>query len=369
MQVSPITAAKIKLKKHKRKTKYKNVNQAPGKVVYVGDKKKAAASFDIIVYDDEENERYQTNKIEAIFERWEDDKMTWINVRGLNDTQAVEALGKRFGLHPLVLEDIVDTHQRPKFDEYPKYLFLVAKMLYLSDDDDITYSNEHLSIVVGPNYVLTFQESEKDVFERLRERIQNGLGLRSSKSDYLMYTLLDAVVDNYYLVIESLGGRIESLENCIFLGKADEEDIVQDIQNLRPEIIQMRRAVNPLRDMTSHLENSTHDLITLKTYNYLRDLHDHSLQVTETVEIYREMTGNLMDMYISTISNKMNEVMKVLTIMASIFIPLTFIAGIYGMNFDYMPELHLRYGYFYVWGFMILLILLMLWYFKRKKWL
>ncbi len=356
----------MKLNILRKKEELDNINQAPGKMVYVGEKKKRVTTYDVINYNVDIQSRHKTVDLAELLAHWQADKITWINVNGLSDSKAIETLGHHFELHALVLEDIMNTEQRPKVEEYDQYLFLVMKMLYMQDGE---YTNEHISMVVGADYVLTFQESENDVFDKLRERIKSGLGLvRTAKSDYLMYAMMDAIVDNYFAVIETLGIRIQQLENSIFVGKADDA-IVLDIQRLRPEIIQIRRAVYPLKDMAGYLEKSRHKLITTKTYNYLRDLHDHSIQVSEDVEIYREMTASLMGMYNSTQSNKMNEVMKVLTIMASIFIPLTFITGIYGMNFENMPELATKYGYFVVLCVMILIILLMLWYFKRKKWL
>lgn len=356
----------MKRKKRKKKPALNTVNQMPGKVVYVGEKGHLPTSFEIITYNKQTQDRWHSTKVDDIVEHQAADQITWVNVNGLNNTKAIEKLGEHFGLHPLILEDIADTQQRPKIDEYDNYLFVVLKMLYKQND---SYASEHVSLVVGPNYLLTFQESESDVFDGLRERIRNGRGLvRNAKSDYLMYALVDAIIDNYFIIIETLGMRIENLEDSLFLGDPG-EDIVQDIQHLKREIIQLRRTVFPLREVTSRIEKSDHNLISLKTYNYLRDLHDHSSQVSENIEVYREMIWGLMDMYMSTISNKMNEVMKVLTIMASIFIPLTFLAGIYGMNFDDMPELHWKYGYFYVLGIMLLVFVAMVWYFKRKKWL
>lgn len=355
-----------KIKPEPKKDTLNNINQVPGKIVYVGEKEHLHTRFDVINYDLNHYDRHQIEKVEEVLNYKAADKTTWININGLNNSETIAKLGQFYGLHPLLLEDVVNTKQRPKFDEYDEYLFVVVKMFYPQGD---AYVSEHLSLVVGENYLLSFQESENDIFENLRQRMDmNGGYVRQRKSDYLMYALLDVVMDNYFVIMEDLGRRIEDLEDSILLGNADDE-IVQDIQNLKREIIQMRRDIYPLRDMTSRLENSENSLIFSKTYNYLRDLHDHSVQVSDTIAVYREMIWGLMDLYISTINNKMNEVMKVLTIMASIFIPLTFIAGVYGMNFDVMPELHWQYGYYTVWGIMIAIIVVMLIYFKRKGWL
>jgi magnesium transporter len=236
-------------------------------------------------------------------------------------------------------------------------------------DEAELLSNEHVSLVMGKDYVLTFQEAEGDVFGDLRERLEHGRGrIRTAGADYLMFAILDAVVDNYFTVIEFLSNKVELLEDKLF-GDTEDPSITEEIQDLKKEILKIRKAVVPLREVVNRLEKIETPLIEERTNKYIRDLYDHIIQVNESVEIYRDMIWGLMDMYMTTISNKMNEVMKVLTIMASIFIPLTFMAGIYGMNFDYIPELHIKYGYFYLWGAMILVFLGMLWYFKRKKWL
>jgi magnesium transporter len=235
------------------------------------------------------------------------------------------------------------------------------------DNEQLT--NEHISMVMGKDYVLTFQEAEGDVFSDLRERLEHGKGrIRGAGSDYLMFAILDAVVDNYFTVVEFLSNKVELLEDKLFDNKED-PNITEEIQELKKEILKIRKAVVPLREVINRLEKIESPLIEGRTNKYIRDLYDHIIQVNESVEIYREMIWGLMDMYMTTISNKMNEVMKVLTIMASIFIPLTFLAGIYGMNFDNMPELHYKYSYFYLLGVMVLVFLGMIWYFKRKKWL
>ncbi|MCB0464242.1 MAG: magnesium/cobalt transporter CorA, partial [Aequorivita sp.] len=254
-----------------------------------------------------------------------------------------------------------------KIDEYEEYLFIVFKMLHYDDAEQLT--NEHVSMVMGKDYVITFQESEGDVFGDLRERLEHGRGrIRGAGSDYLMFAILDAIVDNYFTVIEFLSNKVELLEDKLF-GDNEDPDITEEIQDLKKEILKIRKAVIPLREVVNRLEKIETPLIEERTNKYIRDLYDHIIQVNESVEIYRDMIWGLMDMYMTTISNKMNEVMKVLTIMASIFIPLTFMAGIYGMNFENMPELHFKYGYYYLWGVMILVFIGMLWYFKRKKWL
>lgn len=359
--------SKRKNKHRKVKVNNRSFNQVPGQVVYVGRKENLSTSIEIIDYTKESHHVRHTNQVQEVFQYKNSENITWVNVNGLNATSEIEQLGKYYDLHPLILEDIVNTQQRPKIEEYDTYIFIVLKMLYYTEAGELI--KEHLSVVLGDKYMLTFQEADGDVFDGLRDRIKNSKGrIRNSGSDYLTYAILDAVIDNYFIIIETMGDKIEELEDSLFL-ENPEENITQDIQDLKREIIRIRRAVYPLREVINRLEKGEHPLIHEKTNHYLRDLYDHIIQVSENIEIYREMTWGLMDMYMTTISNKMNEVMKVLTIMASIFIPLTFLAGIYGMNFEYIPELQIKYGYFYLWGLMLFVFFMMLWYFKRKKWL
>ena len=318
-------------------------NLSPGTVAYTGKKTTTVTELDIIDYSKEHYQRFETNNIQEAFNYEDSTNITWINVNGLSNTDDIVTLGTHFELHPLIQEDIVSTYQRPKIDEYEEYLFIVFKMLHY-DNEQLT--TEHISLVMGKDYVLTFQEAEGDVFGDLRERLEHGKGrVRGLGSDYLMFAIMDAVVDNYFTVIEFLSNKVEILEDKLFDDK-DDENITEEIQELKKEILKIRKAVIPLREVINRLEKIDTTLIEERTNKYIRDLYD-----------------------MTTISNKMNEVMKVLTIMASIFIPLTFMAGIYGMNFDHMPELHFRYGYYYLWGAMILVFLGLLWYFKRKKWL
>ncbi len=351
----------------------KALNQVPGTVTYIGRKESVETRLEVIDYNKESFERYISTNPEDAFNFEDDDKNTWININGLNNTPEIEKLGKYYDLHPLILEDIVNTNQRPKVDEFQDYIFLVVKMLYYPKDSaqktNGTLVNEHISIVVGKDYVLTFQEADGDVFEGIRDRLANAKGrIRNHGTDYLLFSLLDAIIDQYFEVIDSIGDKIELLEDNLFQAQPS-DDITFEIQELKRTILRIRRAVFPLREVLSRLEKLDNDLIDDKTGNYFRDLYDHIIQVSENIDIYREMTWGLMDMYMTTISNKMNEVMKVLTIIATIFIPLTFIAGIYGMNFENMPELEWEYGYFVLLGIMILIFMMMIYYFKRKRWI
>jgi len=359
--------------KNKRKDKLSTIkprkvqNLSPGAVVYTGKKQILKTTLDIIDYSKDYYFKIISDNIEEGFKYKGSENITWINVNGLNNTEPIEKLGEHYNLHPLIQEDIVTINQRPKIDEYENYLFIVFKMIHYNDNGE--YISEHVSMVLGKNYVITFQESEGDVFDSLRDRLENSKGrIRNAGADYLMFAILDAVVDNYFNVIETLSAKIEFIEDQLF-EVAVKNDITQDIQDIKREILRIRKSVMPLREVINRLEKIDSVLIDGKTHNYIRDLYDHIVQVNESVDLYREMIWGLMDMYMSTISNKMNEVMKVLTIMASIFIPLTFMAGVYGMNFENMPELHFKYGYFYLMGSMLLVFFGMLFYFKRKKWL
>jgi len=355
-------------KSTKRKKTYKTVNSVPGTVSYVGEKQSIETKIDIVNYNKDACDFRISSNVEDAFHFKGQEHVTWININGLNNTSEIEKLGQHYNLHPLVLEDIVTTNQRAKLEEYEGYLFIVFKMLHFKSEDEIVY--EHMSMVVGENYVLTFQEADGDVFDDLRDRIRNGKGrVRNAKADYLMYTILDAVVDNYFTVIEAEGDKIEDLEETLFIQESSSNTTTTSIQNQKREILKIRRTVFPFREVVNKLEKSEIDFIEDKTKNYLRNLYDHMIQVNESIDLYREMIWGLMDLYMTNISNKMNEVMKVLTIIATIFIPLTFIAGIYGMNFTNMPELSSPYGYYIVWAVMIVILIIMLIYFRKKKWL
>lgn len=356
------------MKPKKKRKSYKTVNRPPGTLYYRGKKQSVVTAIDIINYSKESYHKIETQNVEEAFHFKGNNQVTWINVNGLNNTSIIEKLGTHYGLHPLTLEDIANTNHRPKMDEFETYLFIVLKMLYIKNDEELVF--EQVSIVVGDDYVLTFQEAEGDVFNDLRERISSDKGrVRSLGSDYLMYTIIDAVVDHYITVIEAFGDKIEDVEDRVFEDGSDSNEIASKIQELKREVLKIRRTVFPLREIINHLDKIEHPIIDEKTYNFLRDLYDHIVQINENIEMYREMIWSLLDMYMSIISNKMNEIMKVLTIIATVFIPLTFIAGIYGMNFDYMPELHYKYGYFILWAVMVVIFLLMLIYFRRRKWL
>jgi len=356
-----------KPKKTKKKRIAKNIGKAPGFVEYVGAKNKEKTDIEIHEFSKDSFQCIKTDNVEDAFKFKTTDQVTWINVNGLNLIDEISKLGKFYELHPLVMEDILNTNHRPKVDEYEDYFFIVLKMLYFNKDEKFTV--EHISLVVGKNYVLTFQESEEDIFDSVRDRLSNPeYRIRTFGSDYLSFALIDTIVDNYYAVIEDFGEKIEVLEDQVFNEQPDDAT-PRDIQFLKREVLKIRRSVFPLREVILRLEKSENPVIEERTRQYFSDVYDHVIQINENIEIYRDMIWGLMDMYMTTVSNKMNNIMKVLTIIATIFIPLTFIAGIYGMNFEHMPELHYKYSYYIFWCVMVVIFLSMLFYFRRKKWL
>ncbi|MCL4154313.1 UNVERIFIED_CONTAM: hypothetical protein GTU68_051019 [Idotea baltica] len=342
------------------------MGKAPGTVSYLGNKEKTESIVYVSEYNAEVFELHELKDIGAILEMKNSKMTSWINVVGITNEPFIEELGKAFGLNPLLLEDAINTEQRSKIDEYEDYIFGVFRMLYLNESDEIV--GEHTAMVLMENTVLVFQEVKDDVFDGVRTRLQSKLGrIRTRGADYLLFALLDAIIDNYFLVLEQINHRIEVLEEEVYSNP--KPIVAKNIQQLKKEILKIRGWIFPVKELISRLIDSEHPLIKHDTKLFLRDALDHSLEINESLQIYREMSMSLMEMYMSNMSNKMNEVMKVLTIMASIFIPLTFIAGIYGMNFEHMPELHWENGYYYVWGLMVALFLGMLIYFKRKDWL
>ena len=293
-------------------------------------------------------------------------QVAWINVDG-PDPACVQMLGERFGLHPLVQEDILNADQRPKLEDYGDYIYIVLKMLTWESEGHEVLS-EQVSLVLGKDFVLTLQERPGDVFDPIRERLRAAKGkIRASGSDHLAYSLLDAVTDGYFVVLEQIGERIEQLEESILSGK--DQDGTGQLHHLKSEALMIRRALWPLRDVISSLERGGSALIQPGTGVYLRDLHDHAVRVIETVETYRDILGGILDTYLTTASQRMNEVMKVLTVIATLFIPVTFIAGVWGMNFQYMPELHQKWGYPTALGLMGAIMVVMLIWFRNKRWI
>jgi magnesium transporter len=309
---------------------------------------------------------------EECFKYKEGKEKVWINVDGLHDTGLIAKLGSHYGIHPLILEDIVNTTQRPKFEDFESYIYMVVKALHY-DEHRQEIRIEQVSIVFGKDYIISFQEEPGDVFDPIRESIRKAKG-RTSKSgpDYLAYRLIDALVDDYFVIIEKIGGKIEELEESLINDPTIA--MLHTMHNLKREMLFMRKAVWPLREVVGGLERSESKIVDKKTFPFIRDLHDHTVQVIDTIETLREVATSMTDLYLSSVNNRMNQIMKVLTIISTIFIPLGFFASLYGMNFNTdvpynMPELHAPYGYPIFIVCMLSLSFVMLGYFWRKKWI
>ncbi len=345
----------------------KKAGLPPGTVVYTGDKKTEKVRIAIIDYDEAQFQEKEAKSIEECFSFKDKPTVTWININGIHQVDVIEKIGKHFNMHPLVLEDIVNTGQRPKMEDFVDYIFIVLKMLYYDEEENETKA-EQVSIILGSNFVISFQESEGDVFDQIRERIRSNRGrIRKMGADYLAYALIDATVDNYFTILEKLGEQIEDIEDELVTNPVVET--LQTIHSLKREMIFLRKSVWPLREVINRLEKWESPLIAKSLDIYLRDVYDHTIQVIDSIETFRDMLSGLLDIYLSSVSNRMNEVMKVLTIIATIFIPLTLVAGLYGMNFRYMPELESPWGYPFVLLIMFTIGALMVIYFRRKRWL
>lgn len=342
------------------------VGLPPGTLIHVGEKKLVEPEIRLTRYNQSIFEETKVAKIEIDI-KLEEGVNTWIQVAGVHDSQVISRLGEFFNLHPLNLEDIMNTGQRPKVEEMGNYIFLILRYLDY-DEAPKEVISEQIALILGSNYVISFEENLSPVFNPVRERLRQGKGrLRYSGPDYLAYALIDAVVDRYFIVLEKLGERIEFIEEELI--EKPEKGTLNEIYCLKNATLSLRRSVWPLREVISWLSRSGSPLIKQMTDVFLRDVYDHTIQVIDTAETFRDMLSGMLETYLSSLSHRMNEIMKVLTIIATIFIPITFIAGIYGMNFEYMPELKWRWGYFGCLIIMFACALSMLFYFRRKKWL
>jgi len=339
----------------------------PGTLVHVGEVLASETKITITDYTRDRIREQLATSIDDITQYRDTDSVTWVNVEGLINVKIIESIGQQFDIHPLVLEDILNTQQRPKFEQYDNYLFLVFKVMYPAQDG-VSVNYEQVSILILNDYVFTFKEKQDDIFESIKIRLRNSKGrFRSLGADYLAYAILDTVVDLYLSLQDYLDQVIESVEDDLLA--SPDIGTLATIQRIRRELIFIRRSSSPLRELLNGILRSDSLLISDGTLIYFRDVHDHVLRVTDAFETYRDMMASLLDIYNSTISNRMNQIMKVLTVFASIFIPLTFITGIYGMNFEYMPELKWHWSYPALWIAFILIPGILLVYFKRKKWL
>ena len=359
---SPDTAAPKTKRRRSRKA-----GLPPGTLVPVGEARSGPVTLTLVQYNGDHHEDRTIAAVDEIPGFLHDSLVSWLNVSGLHDLELIEKVGAVFQLHPLVLEDIVNTEQRPKGDDYTTYAFLVAKTLTFALPTR-QLRTEQISIVFGQGFVLTFQENGLDPFAPVREQLRTGRGrLRTQRSDYLVYTLMDAIVDNYFGVLEGIGEVTEQVEEYLLSNPRPE--VLKDLYKLRRSVLYVRRAVWPLREVIGKLQRGQSQLVTEFTRTYLADVHDHTIQLIDAIEALRDTIAGLLELYLSSASNRMTAIMKVLTIITTIFMPLSFIAGIYGMNFQHMPELKATWGYPLTLTTMLTIAAGMLWFFYRKHWL
>ncbi len=339
----------------------------PGSLVFTGRKKTEALHVSIIDYSPDHFNDTESKDITSCFSFRETAATSWITVTGLHETEKIDALSKHFGIHPLISEDILNIHQRPKVEFFDDYLFITLKILDF-ETDTRHIGIDQVSLILGNGYVIQFQEAHESMFEPLKTRIRESKGrIRKMNSDYLLYCILDIIVDHYFLNLEKISDHIEQIEEQLMTDPSTQT--LNEIYRLKREVLFLRKSVWPLRESVNRLEKTESPLIGEKIVPYLRDLYDHTIQVIDSVETSRDLLSGMLDLYLSSVSNKMNQVMKMLTIIATIFIPLTFVVGIYGMNFENMPELGWHYAYFVVLGLMFAIAVGMLFWFRRKGWI
>lgn len=356
------------MKKKRKKHVRKKIGLPPGSVVFVGNRKVEKAFIHYLQFDSiqiEENTFDNHSKI--ALHQFLDERVHWYDIRGLHDTQLIEALGKTFDIHPLILEDVANTHQRPKYEDYEKGIFIVIRSLEF-DNENLETKTEQVGLYFRKGLLISFQETDSDLFDSIRQRLHSSQGkIRQRGTDYLCYALLDTLADHYYIVLDEIESRIEALEDKILINP--DNTIKGQIHQLKKELLVVRKSIYPLREAIGRFSKSESPFIEERSFVFIRDLYDHVVQIMDLTETYRDMLNGLQDMYISEISFKMNQVMQVLTLVATIFIPLTFLVGVYGMNFENIPELSWKYGYFILWGIMILIFISLLLLFRKKKWL
>ncbi|SES86536.1 magnesium transporter [Methanococcoides vulcani] len=345
----------------------RKVGVAPGTLIHIGKKHLTEPKITVIDYNVDNFQELVAENIEEVYPFKDSENVSWINIHGVHQVDLIEKIGIHFGIHSLVLEDIVHTDQRPKVEFFDSYIYIVLKMLQYDKDKEELIA-EQVSIILGSNFVISYQEVIEDTFDPVRDRLRSSKGrIRKQGPDYLAYALLDSIVDNYFVMLEKIGENIDALDDEL-LDKPTPKTL-EDIHHLKKELIFLRKFIWPSREVVSSLQREESFFIKESTSIFLKDVYDHIIQVMDTIESYRDILSTMLDLYLSTASNKMNEIMKVLTIIATIFIPLTFIAGIYGMNFEYMPELKWHLGYPVIWALMITVALVMLAYFRKLKWI
>lgn len=345
----------------------KKAGAAPGSLMHIGEQKSEKMHISLLDYDIDILEESDIASVDDVLGLKDRPTVSWINIDGLHDVDQIEMLGRHFHIHPLTLEDILNTGQRPKTEDHEHYIYIVLKMLDY-DETGGEILSEQVSLILEDSVLVSFQEKKGDVFDPLRDRMRKGKGrIRKSGVDYLAYAVIDAVVDNYFIILEKIGTQIETLEETLL--ENPDTEILSTIHGLRREMIYMRKQVWPLREMINTILKGESELIKDATRIFFDDVYDHTIQIIDTIESYRDVLSGLTDLYLSMVSNRMNEVMKVLTIIATIFIPITFLAGLYGMNFKHMPELTWIWSYPLVWIVMIVTVIGMLAYFRRRNWL
>lgn len=357
-------------KAHKRRaisSKVSKTGMAPGSLIFTGHQKMAEQRVSVMRYGPDGVEEFDTRHLEEVVKAVQPaDGVVWVNIDGLHDVEVISAVCEQLEIHKLTVEDVLGVGQRPKFEEHQQYLFVVVRMFLLENGSN-EIEDEQLSFILKGNVLVTFQEREGDVFNYVRNRIREGKGMiRRRTADYLLYALIDSVVDFYFLILEKKGEEIERIEDAVM--EDPHEAILSDLHQVRRGVMNLRRSIYPLRDVMNKFERAEEPLVKEENKIFIRDLYDHTIQVIETVEVFRDTISGTVDLYMNSVSNKMNNVMKVLTIIATIFIPLTFIAGVYGMNFEYMPELGWWWAYYAVWGIMLLMAVAMVVYFRKKRW-
>lgn len=359
--------SKLARKKPSIKSKAAKLGMAPGSLIFTGEQKMTEQKISVMRYSEEGVEEFDTRHFEEVEKLMNIEKgVVWVNIDGLHDVESISALCGGLNVHKLTIEDILGVGQRPKFEEFDNYLFVVMRM-FLVEENGRDIEDEQLSFILQGRVLITFQEKEGDVFSHVRNRIREGKGMiRKRGGDYLLYALIDSVVDYYFLILEKQGEHIEIVEEAVL--DNPHESVLNELHRIRREVLQLRRSIYPLREVMSRFERVEEPHVSSDSKVFIRDLYDHTIQVIETVEVFRDMVSGTIDLYMNSVSNKMNNVMKVLTIIATIFIPLTFIAGVYGMNFEHMPELSWSWAYYAVWVIMLVMAFGMVVYFKVKKW-
>lgn len=348
------------------KKRIENKGLAPGSLIFIGQKKLEQVSLSLHHYDEDDYAQQSIAKVEDI-PLETGGKNRWLNVVGIHDADIMDTIQRRFILHPLAMEDVMNTGQRAKFEEYEDHLFITLKMLQFNEKT-LQVQSEQLSLLFGKDYLISFQEQEGDVFDAVRQRLAEGKGrIRRSGPDYLAYALLDSVVDSYIYLIEHLGEKVDDLELKVL--DDPDNDIVSQINNYKRELHFIMKVIKPVKELIGNIVRSPEALIDKSSKPYFKDLEGLVVHALESVDTYRNLLSDYLNLYHSTLSTRMNDIMKVLTIFSAIFIPLSFFAGVYGTNFEYFPELQYRYSYFIFWGIIVVIAGLMLWYFRRKRWL